>query len=158
MAITDAKNLAAYIKHAYFQKTNKPIPPIKLQKSLYFLFAFWGGFVRKGNNNPKFSEITLSNYDEVLFNNRIEAWVYGPVIPDVYCIEDAIAENGNLNIDSYIKNFIDSLLEDLFNVSDFKLVELSHNDLAWKNNFDYESEFHNKEISKEDIISEYARK
>ena len=38
MAILDAKELAAYIKHAYKQKVNHAIPPIKLQKSLHFLY------------------------------------------------------------------------------------------------------------------------
>jgi len=158
MAILDAKELAAYIKHAYKQKVNHAIPPIKLQKSLYFLFAYWGGFVRKGNNNPDFSEIVSSDYQENLFDNRIEAWVYGPVVPDVYYLDDTIIEKEEINVDSYLKCFIDDLLEDLFNVSDFKLVELSHNDLAWKNNFNYDDTFHNNEIPKEEIIAEYARK
>lgn len=159
MAIIDAKELAAYIKYKYTEQTgNLDIPPIKLQKALYFLLAYWGGFIRKGTNNPDFSEISSHDYDEILFDNRIEAWVYGPVVPDVYAIETSIEPNSKIDVDEYIKNFIDGLLEDIFKVSDFKLVELSHNDLAWKNHFDYDEEYHNQEITKEEIISEYARR
>lgn len=159
MAIINAKELASYIKFKYKEQIGtSAIPPIKLQKSLYFLLAYWGGFIRKGARNPEFSEIVSYNYDEVLFENRIEAWVYGPVVPEVYAIEESITPNCEIDVDEYIKNFIDELLEDIFKVSDFKLVELSHNDLAWKNNFDYDAEYHNQEITKEEIISEYARR
>lgn len=158
MAITNAKDLTAYIKLSYKNQTQKEISPIKLQKSLYFLFAFWGGFIRKGNNNPEFSEINSFDYDDILFDETIEAWVYGPVVPDIYYVENDILENDNLKVDSFVRSFIDDLLEDLFKISDFKLVELSHNDLAWKNNFDYEDTFHNNEITKEEIIDEYSKK
>ena len=159
MAIIDAKELAAYIKYKYTEQTGiENIPPIKLQKALYLLLAYWGGFIRKGTINPDFSEICLHDYDEILFDNRIEAWVYGPVVPSVYAIQDSIIPNANIAVDDYIKSFIDELLEDIFKVSDFKLVELTHNDLAWKNNFDYDAEFHNQQITVEEIISEYARR
>ena len=49
MAIIDAKELAAYIKYKYTEQTGiQNIPPIKLQKALYLLLAYWGGFIRKG--------------------------------------------------------------------------------------------------------------
>ena len=51
--IFDAKELASYIKYKYSilpNKISQEISPLKLQKSLYFCFAYWGGFVRKGKN------------------------------------------------------------------------------------------------------------
>ena len=50
MAIVDAKELASYIKYKYNEQFgNSNIPPIKLQKSLYFLLAYWGGFISPRN-------------------------------------------------------------------------------------------------------------
>lgn len=45
----------------------KPITNLKLQKILYFLWI--DRYKRTG---------------EYLFDNRVEAWYYGPVVPDVY--------------------------------------------------------------------------
>lgn len=157
--IFSALDLAGYIKYKYSNLENRisdDISPLKLQKSLYFCFAYWGGFVRKGKN--KKSEINL-NDSEYLFDERIEAWVYGPVIPLVYHTKN-IEKNDGTSLFSgklYIKEFIDGLLNDLLSVSDFKLVEASHNDECWKKNFRKSEIFHNNEIPKEEIIKEYAK-
>ena len=79
--IVSAKELACYIIDYYIEKFGKEISPIKLQKSLYFCFAYWGGFVRKSKLAD--TEITI-NKSDWLFDEDIEAWVYGPVVPDVY--------------------------------------------------------------------------
>lgn len=154
----NAVDLASYIKYKYCNLDNRisdEISPLKLQKSLYFCFAYWGGFVRKGKN--KKSELRI-DYSEYLFDDKIEAWVYGPVIPNVY-------HNNNITPDEkkdmfvgkeYVKEFIDGILNDVLNVSDFKLVEASHQDKCWKNNFKKLEIFHNNEIPKEEIIKEYA--
>ncbi len=157
--VFSALELAGYIKYRYSimdSRISDEISPLKLQKSLYFCFAYWGGFVRKGKNQKK--EIEFNN-SEYLFNERIEAWVYGPVVPDVYH-EKYIAENDGTNLFNgklYIKEFIDGLLNDILNVSDFKLVEQSHCDECWKRHFRQKEIFHNNEIPKEEIIKEYAK-
>ena len=79
--IVNAKELAWYIADYYDKNFSKKISPIKLQKALYFCFAYWGGFVRK-SKSPE-TEVTI-NKSEWLFSSDIEAWVYGPVVPDVY--------------------------------------------------------------------------
>ena len=80
--IFSAKDLACYIKMKYNEYTNgiKSITPIKMQKALYFCFAFWSGFVNKGKLD---SEI-FQEQNDTLFDDKIEAWAYGPVVPDVY--------------------------------------------------------------------------
>ena len=160
MAIFDVKELAAYIQKKYEENKQMQISPIKLQKSLYFLFAYWGGLVRKSTLYPQSVEENFSQYDEYLYDEEIEAWVYGPVIPDVYR-EGNIKNFYNENLfqgKEKIKEFIDGLLEELFDVSDFTLVEISHNDKSWKNNFNRSSQFHNNTIPKEDITEEYVSK
>ncbi len=154
--IVSAKELACYIIDYYIEKFGKEISPIKLQKSLYFCFAYWGGFVRKSKLAD--TEITI-NKSDWLFDEDIEAWVYGPVVPDVYHDTNLMSnKNENLfnGLDD-VKEFINGVLDDILNVSDFKLVEVSHSDNCWKNNFDPNSERHNVVIDKEDIISEYAK-
>ena len=113
MAITNAKALAVYIKDEYRKATGgQEISPIRLQKALYFCFAYWGGFVRKGKNAKQLSEVDLDQVDEILFDDQIEAWVYGPVIPNVYKADkEGTLEKNRLLIeelfkDINIKNYI----------------------------------------------------
>lgn len=162
MAITTAKSLAAYIAHEYEKETKRKISPVRIQKTLYFCFAYWGGFVRKGKKyqDENRLEIDVSDLDEELFNDRIEAWVYGPVIPNVYHEKD-IENNYDENFlkdKPEVKEFIDGVIKDTIDINDFKLVDISHCDSSWKRHFDYNADFHNEEITKEEIIEEYATK
>lgn len=165
--IFSALDLACYICEEYEKFTNysKEITSIKLQKSLYFLFAYWGGFVRKSKSTPYVEEEL--NENELLFNNQIQAWVYGPVVPEVYRafrnnILKSIGDSSNvyneLSENELLKDTFDSLLDDIFKTSDFKLVTLSHKDKCWINNFEPTEEKHDKEIYADEIISEYAAK
>lgn len=161
MAIFNVKEFAAYISNNYLKETGNKISPVRLQKTLYFCFAFWGGFVRKGKIYQEESalEIDVSRFDEYLFNARFEAWVYGPVVPEIYH-EHNIDRffNPNLFNDSFLKEYIDDLLDDINEVSDFRLVDLSHQDDCWRKNFKYEDSAHSREIFKDDIINEYVKK
>lgn len=153
----DARTLACYIMDRYKLISDKEISPIKLQKSLYFCFAYWGGFVRKmkiGNNEVN------KEFNELLFDNMIEAWVYGPVVPDVYHeknLENYNSKYENPFGDDFIKGYIDGVLADVLSSNDFKLVEVSHQDKCWKKNFKPNSKYHNLTIPFEEIISEYAK-
>lgn len=168
--IFDAKEFACYIKAQYFDYTKgtKEITPIKMQKALYFCFAYWAGFVNKGRIDNQLP--TVEN--NLLFDDRFEAWAYGPVVPAVYFNEkDAMLFRTKemeqeavqkveviLDSNSFLKETIDSLLHDLFEISDFKLVSLSHMDKSWQNHFDSYASKHNEEIPHEDIINEYTTK
>lgn len=154
--IVSAKELACYITNYYNENFGKDITPIKLQKSLYFCFAYWGGFVEK-SKMPN-TEITIDKSDW-LFSEDIEAWVYGPVVPEVYH-EKELSNYNNLNLfdgNEDVKDFVNGVLDDILKVSDFKLVEVSHMDNCWKKNFDINSDFHDSVIDKKDIIDEYAK-
>lgn len=154
--IVNAKELACYIMDYYKEKFSNEISPIKLQKSLYFCFAYWGGYVRKSKMQD--TEITIDKSDW-LFDENIEAWVYGPVVPDVYH-DNQLINSRNINLfdgNEDVKDYINGVLDDILIVSDFKLVEVSHSDNCWKKNFDPNSERHNVIIDKEDIIQEYAK-
>ena len=166
---SEAIKLALYIREKYLEYggniDKRIISPIKLQKSLYFLFAYWGQFIRSNKENKDSVEVDYSYYSEFLFDDRIEAWTYGPVVPEVF-----IAEKneffGYINNDGYLedeqdrvkKEFIDNLLRQLFAADDFGLVRLSHEDECWKRHYIENDEKHNREIPKEEIINEYTAK
>ena len=159
--ILDARTLACYIKHYYNDvlKMTNEISPLKLQKSLYFCFAYWGGFIRYNNKySSETKEITF-DYSEILFENNIEAWVYVPVVPDVYHEKDLdkYREEKPFGDKTYVKEFIDNILNDVLVANDFKLVEVSHQDKCWKKNFKPNSLLHNIIIPPEEIITEYAK-
>jgi len=162
--IFSAKDLACYILDYYKDNVSKnKMSDIVLQKSLYFLFAFWGGFIRQGHidNNPE-----VMNQSEILFDDNIEAWTYGPVVADIYYYRkdgllDAYYDNKYVGKDKlfenkeFLKITLDGILKDLVKVDPFRLVTISHRDKSWIDKFDGETSHHNV-IDKEDIISEYA--
>lgn len=157
--ILNVRDLACYIKCRFFDRHGKKISPIKLQKSLYFCFAYWGGFVLKSKDTEE--EIEENPY---LFKAVFKAWTYGPVIPTIYHEEQAGTLNDNITEyelfkdNDFLKETINSLLDDLFEISDFKLVNLAHSDNCWKNNFDMNAVKHDTIIDCDDIINEYAIK
>ncbi|MDD3831997.1 MAG: DUF4065 domain-containing protein [Clostridia bacterium] len=165
-AYFNAEDLAYYTSQSFEKKFKEKISSIKLQKSLYFLFAYWGGFVKKSNQASKDDResFEVKDYRPYLFDNTIEAWIYGPVVPSVFKSfdlnnkEQAQKACVKINGFPFVKAFIDDLLNDLFRVSDFKLVDLSHQDKSWKDQFCYLESFHNHEIKKEDILDEYSKR
>lgn len=167
---SEAIKLALYIRRKYLEYekniTQRIISPIKLQKSLYFLFAYWGQYIRKNKDNKDSVEVDYSDYNEYLFDDTFEAWTYGPVVPLVYRAEkdmvweyiDNEFDNNYLQDDPVKKEFIDNLLEQLFDISDFGLVDLSHQDQCWKKYYNESEEKHNHIIPKDEIIDEYCNK
>nr|DAX44481.1 MAG TPA: hypothetical protein [Caudoviricetes sp.] len=88
MGSYNALRIALYIIRRYMDQV-VDISNLKLQKVLYFIQK---GFLHR-RENP-------------CFNDRIEAWQYGPVVPSVYSIFSA---SGSSSIKLY------SLLDDNFN-------------------------------------------
>jgi len=102
----------------------KGVSPLKLQKLLYYSQVWF--FIKKNDK---------------LFQDKIQAWIYGPVIYDVwnnfkYMKRSVlIPYNRAINLD-----FTDEIifhLQDVWNayghLSGADLVDLTHSDLPWKN-------------------------
>lgn len=157
--IFNALDLAGYLNYLHNIKYSRNISPLKLQKSLFFLFGEWGAFVSKSRENGAGDGEQLLHFQNYLFNENIEAWVYGPVVREVFEKFDNNIINEEQFLDTenkkYIGQFIRDLASELFEISDFKLVELTHQMSCWKNNFDEKETTHNTVINKEDIINEF---
>lgn len=162
MYVVDKESLACYMINKYKNDYSDDITPIKLQKGLYFLFAFWGGMIRKAKNDLLSSELDIKKYDEYLFEPNFEAWTYGPVDYDIYSEFEydnemfSIEQNKTLICDKFTRSFIDNYLDRIFITNDFGLIDLSYEDNAWKNV--YNDPMKHIKMNPESIINEYAKK
>lgn len=150
----------------HLKTLNPDIGPIRLQKTLYFLYAFYGATYGSLKNAEGISEIN-NTYPSRLFSGSFEAWQYGPVMRDVYFknkdgdyegLEDQTKEKYSEPREKDIINFIDGLVNDLEDMSDFALVDRTHQDKAWKSKFNENHPYESKTIDNDELVSEYVRK
>lgn len=124
--MNSAINIAKYVINKC-NELNNPISNLQLQKILYYI---QGKFYAK--------------FNEKLFREDIEAWKYGPVIPEVYYefnkyssgnIRDEF-EVENLEIGSEKLDYIDSIIKDNYKLTAWQLVEKTHKEDPWKSQYD----------------------
>ena len=120
------QNIENLVEHILFQFPE--IRPLKLQKGLYFLFAF---YMNTYSIEPKNGIIeTETNFPKYLFQADFEAWTYGPVIRDVYLKfknkEYTPRQYSFFKEDKEIQIFIEDVMEMILNKSDFALVDRVH--------------------------------
>lgn len=148
----------------------KNLTPVKLQKGLYFLYAFYSGMYADLNkSNTEYNQQTQNDVDYFpceLFPTQFEAWTYGPVIKDVYLKNqkneyehllssfDAESEFKNIYQGEEIKQFIEDVFHKIQSVSDFTLVNRIQADVAWQEAFDSED----KIMDNKKIWNEYRSK
>lgn len=160
MAVISKENLVKFLISKHIDECKQAISPIKLQKAMYFLFAFYGGKIKLLNLQKD-----ADKKDIQLFTPCFEAWAYGPVDREIYYkfkndeYKDIDVTNNYLEgLSEFDKGFILDMTESIFNTSDFGLVNLSHKDISWKSNFDYDNPNKSSKISSEAIIDEYFEK
>lgn len=164
----DIKDLIGHLK-----RLDPDMGPIRLQKTLYFLFAFYGatyGSIGDKNNeaqNELSSEVDSDFYPKQLFADQFEAWQYGPVIRNVYFdnksdeyekLDDKTKEKYIDNNDKDVILFLDDLVNNLKEMSDFALVDRTHQDKSWQDKFDIDNPYASKEIDKQELVQEYKEK
>lgn len=157
--LTSVENIIGLMKEEL-----QNISPLRLQKTLYFLFAYYGASYGQLSKSEEF-EITNDdtlNLPTYLFPAKFEAWQYGPVIREVYTnnkyntdYEEVSYSKDDLSIeDETMKDEITEYLKEIIastsKVSDFGLVERTHEDKEWKANIGDQSE-----MNLDNIISEY---
>ena len=158
-SIFGALDLAKYINYIHNKKYKRDISPLKLQKVLFFLFGEWGAFVIKSDINNDGRD--LKKFPKYLFSEDFEAWVYGPVVSVVYkeFNNEQLEDNFIFKTEEekYVGKFIEDLSLELFELSDFRLVELTHQMDCWRNKFNIEDTYHNNKLDKDEIINEFAQ-
>lgn len=124
------------------QKIGEPLTNMKLQKLLYYCYAWF---------------LVDKNNEEVLFDEPIEAWQYGPVVRDVYTTYASLgADNisfprqdefqGDLELsveetrlDQVLTPDIKDLIVEVFseygNSSAIDLMKLSHMEQPWASTY-----------------------
>ena len=149
-------DIARYIIN-YSNEKEYSISNLKLQKLLYFVQAYFLAFTQS---------------HEPCFNERIEAWDFGPVVPSVYrefkqfgsstippvksyleCSTDNIwSVQKKLFSDDVIdqknREIIGEIVDKFASYSAGELVDLTHNQKPWKSAY---QPFLNREITKKSI-------
>lgn len=144
---------------------NKDLTPLRLQKSLYFLFAFYGasyGQLYVSSEEPEenvFEGTDEESYPKYLFPDKFEAWKFGPVNRDLYKKfknKELIPKKWNPKTEreENINVLFQQVLEEVDSMGDFELVDRTHDDRAWK---DARTEMGDrpKEMDQEKIIEDY---
>lgn len=155
----EALDVAKYVVQ-YCNEKKYPISNLRLQKLLYFIQAT---FIQEKN--------------ELCFRDDMECWEYGPVCPEVYSFfrrfgsssipfekfytvynrvsNQFIKEIFDMKFNSaYDKELIDSVIEQLRGESVYRLVEITHKQKPWLEN--YKHNFNNK-ISKESMVDYFGK-
>jgi uncharacterized phage-associated protein len=100
------------------------ISNLKLQKMMYYLQGF-----------------NLAFFEEKLFDDNIEAWQYGPVVPSVYhsfrefgkgaiILSKEVIEISLFNPDQ--EDMFCQVMNEYGKFSAIRLMEMTHNELPWK--------------------------
>ena len=133
-ALSIARYVIGYCKQQGYYVSN-----LKLQKILYFIQAEF--------------LVTLGN---PCFWEEIQAWAFGPVVPEVYQ-EYKKFGSSNIFIDYNINNIMESkkhedlvkgIVDQCDNYSASDLVRFTHNQSPWLNAY---QKYHNNPIRNEDI-------
>lgn len=137
-------NVAQYIFDEYKRITDEIIDQMKLHKLLYFS-----------------QRETLAILGKPLFNENIEGWKYGPVsrvVRNNFDAETGIIEQTE-EIGEESKYIINNVILEYGALASWKLSEISHAEISWKNSRKGLEENENgNNIMKLDDIREDAKK
>ena len=130
------------------KKKNQELTPLQLMKLVYIAHG-WSLGMNRGD----------------LFSERIEAWKYGPVIPDLYHVTKRFGRNpipleligdGGSETDDGTTEFLQSVFENYGALSGIKLSELTHKSRTpW--DIVYNGGAYNGEITDALITDHYSR-
>ena len=117
-----ALDIANYFLFKAQEEDQELLSNLKLQKLVYYAQG-----------------LHLVIYGAPLFNEAIEAWQYGPVVPDLYHQYKKFGASGipadddydPLSIDKKTREFLDEIYELLGQFSAVRLMDLAHADQCW---------------------------
>lgn len=121
-------------------------------------------YLQRKKGNTELDDV-MNQYNEYLFEPNFQAWAYGPVDENVYKeyknnkkIDGKLAQSFYSSQPELVQEFLKTVPTQIYNCSDFGLVDLSHRDKAWEENYNESDNFHNNVINPDDIIKEYGEK
>lgn len=129
-----ALDVSKYIIN-YVNARDTEISNLKLQKILYFIQGFSFVFL-----------------EGEFFKEEIYAWKHGPVIREVYWQYSKFVANGISNEEDVLefkteeKKFLDSIIDELYKLSAWELVNITHEHSTWKNHISDMSIISKREI------------
>lgn len=118
------KLLTCFDVASYFIKlandTGSFISNLKLQKLVYYAQAWF-----------------LAIYGEPLFDEEFQAWIHGPVIPDLYARYKEfgwrpIQEDANPDLPDHISAFLDEVASEYFACDAYELEKMTHLEDPWR--------------------------
>ncbi len=118
----NAQDIANYFLWKAQEENQELLSNMKLQKLVYYAQGL---------------HLVLNNIP--LFKDKIEAWTYGPVVPDLYHAykhheASGIPANPNFNpssIDKDTRELLDEIFDVFGQFSAVRLMELAHSDQCW---------------------------
>lgn len=116
------RDIAEYFLWRAQEEDQELLSNMKLQKLVYYA----QGLYLASNNKP-------------LFNKEIEAWTYGPVVPELYHIYKGYGKSGipcdpdydPPSIDVNTRDFLDEIYDVFGQFSAIRLMQLAHSDQCW---------------------------
>lgn len=119
-------DVADYFLSRCDEESGDTISNLKLQKLVYYAQGF-----------------SLALLGEPLFENKIEAWMHGPVVPDLYQKYKSFGNSALPPPDSFDAEKLSEgqlgLLEEVWDVfgqfSAWKLRNMTHEESPWKSNY-----------------------
>lgn len=128
---------------------NRIISNLKLQKLLYFIQAEF-----------------LVSKNKPCFLDKIEAWDFGPVVPEVY--QEYKIYGGAFIPDFFVEKpyiiakddceLIDCILDECGKYSSNSLLKIIHNQMPWKKAYDNYKRYGNNSITNESLIEFFSEK
>jgi uncharacterized phage-associated protein len=127
----DAGNVAKYFIYLASQvfvgdnQEREGLTNLKLQKLLYFAQAYY-----------------LAKLGRPLFAEKLEAWEYGPVVPEIYHqfkkfgSKPIILKKDESSISEEDKEFLKKIWDNFGGFSAGRLVEIAHAHAPWKDAFE----------------------
>lgn len=118
----NVRTIAAYFINKAIDE-GKPLTPLQVQKLVYVAYGWYLAFFR----TPLFDTHTEAT--------QIQAWRYGPVIPDVYqllkrygssAIKEPVLQADLSLIQDDLKTFLNAIYEKYGSLTGFQLSELTH--------------------------------
>ena len=123
---------ADYLTIRHKEQYREDISILKMNKVLYFCFAYYGAYARAGKNNKENTELEISeDVKEYLFNVEFKAGIYGPYIEILPQYQNRYLIQGTCIEDIYtseVLKYLDPLIRDLFKANEFDLMDISKKD------------------------------